>query len=102
MEKDKMITFVYDESFDSFDIWKILGENGPIRFVHGNEYSASFGNKTYFLIFGVFTTKDRLWLPINMDMSLQGWGCDIKYADIMELLNPDKKWISLYPLQLSI
>jgi len=88
-----MITFVYDESFDLFDTWKILG-NGSVRFVHGNQYTVSFEGATYFLIYGIFSGKDK-W---TLDMTSNGWGCDIQYRDRMELFNPNKKWICPYVL----
>ena len=88
-----MMTFVYDESFDAFDTWKILG-SGPIRFVHGNEYGVSFEGATYFLIYGIFSGKDQ-WSSI--DMSFQGWACDIEYKDLMELICDAKNWISILP-----
>lgn len=89
-----MMTFVYDKSFDLFDTWEILG-SGPIRFVHGNEYTLSFESETYFLIYGIFSGKDQ-WSSV--DMSFQGWACDIKYRELMELTGGTKKWISILPL----
>ena len=86
-----MWKFTYDRCFDEFETWEILG-SGPIRFVHGNEYTVIFEAETYFIIHGMFSGKDE-W--ISIDMVLNGWACDIKYADRMEFLNPDKKWI--YP-----
>lgn len=88
-----MMTFVYDESFDPFDTWKILG-SGPIRFVHGNQYAVSFEGATYFLIYGIFSGKDK-WTSIDMDF--QGWACDIEYSELIGLISEEKKWITILP-----
>jgi hypothetical protein len=93
MDENKMITFVYDESFDLFDTWEILG-NGPVRFVHGNQYTVSFEGATYFLIYGIFSGKDK-WSSI--DMAFQGWACDIEYKELIELIGDTKNWISIVP-----
>lgn len=93
VEQNKMMTFIYDERFDQFDTWEILG-SGPIRFIHENSYSVSFGSDTYFLIYGVFMGKDR-WTSI--DMEFQGWACDIKHKEMIELIGGAKKWISILP-----
>lgn len=93
MDENKMMTFVYDESFDPFDTWKILG-SGPIRFVHGNQYAVSFEGATYFLIYGIFSGKDK-WTSIDMDF--QGWACDIEYSELIGLISEEKKWITILP-----
>ena len=93
MDENKMMTFVYDESFDPFDTWKILG-SGPIRFVHGNQYAVSFESATYFLIYGIFSGKDK-WTFIDMDF--QGWACDIEYSELIELIGEEKKWLTILP-----
>ena len=93
MEENKVTIFVYDESFDPFDTWKILG-SGPIRFVHGNQYAVSFEGATYFLIYGIFSGKDK-WTSIDMDF--QGWACDIEYSELIELIGEEKKWLTILP-----
>lgn len=91
MEENKVTIFVYDESFDPFDTWEILG-SGPIRFIHGNEYTVSFEAETYFIIYGMFSGKDE-WRSINMTMN--GWACDIKYKETVELMSGGRGWITI-------
>ena len=86
--------FIYDEFFDQFETYEILA-SGPVRFIHGENYRVLFEDKTYFLIYGIFSCRNK-WKTI--DMVSQGWACDIMYADKMKLFNPDKKWISLCSL----
>jgi hypothetical protein len=93
MGENKMISFVYDESFDPFDTWEILG-GGPIRFVHDNQYTVSFEGATYFLIYGIFSGRDK-WTSI--DREFQGWACDIKYRVLIELIGGTKNWITILP-----
>ena len=81
--------FIYDESFDQFETYEILG-SGPIRFVHGENYTVLFESQTYFLVYGRFSGRDK-WTTI--DMVFQGWACDIIYSDRMKLFSPHKKWI---------
>jgi hypothetical protein len=83
--------FTYDKCFDEFDTWEILG-SGPIKFVHGNKYTVILEGETYFIIYGVLFGKNS---GHYIDMTLNGWACDIQYLERIELLNPDKKWISL-------
>lgn len=92
--KSEFWEFIYDVSFDQFDTWEILG-SGPVRFVHGENYSVLFESQTYFLVYGRFSGRDK-WTTV--DMVSQGWACDIMYADKMKLFSPHKKWIFLCAL----